>query len=77
MATWRSLPLPKLLPGALIAEDLWVFLRSHASMVEFQVCIPGKQQPTMQAWEVCKVSGVGCRLLPLVCVSSGISKRGA
>lgn len=53
------------------------FLRSHASVVEFQVCIPGKQQPTMQAWEVCKGSGVGCRLLPLVCVSSGISKRGA
>lgn len=52
-------PLPSLFPGALIAEDLWVFPRSRASVVEFQVCIPGKRQPTVQAWEVCKVPGVG------------------
>lgn len=45
----EKLPHPQLLPGALIVEDLWMFPRSRASVVEFQVFIPGTQQPTMQA----------------------------
>lgn len=54
-----------------------MLLRNPASDVEFQVCIPGTQQPAMQAWGVGKVHEVGRLALTLrLCVQWHFEEMG-